>query len=75
MLFGSKVFMSERSPLYKNFLELGVSIHNLENELSQKELSTPLDTTQIDSNRQLISDYYSRENIVASLRKSIQLES
>ena len=75
LLFGSKVFLSQRSPLFKHFAELGVRIFSVEGELREQELNTPLSEAKVTSNRQLISAYYSRENIVAELRKSIQFES
>jgi hypothetical protein len=71
LLFGSKVFMNKRSPLYKHLKNLGLHIYDLESDFSQNNFSKTLDKSDILKNREIIRDYYSRKTQVNAIRKSI----
>lgn len=75
LLFGSKVFLSNRSPLYAHFKKLGATVFAVEDQLDSNQLNSLLDDEVAKTNYEKVSSYYSKENIIESLRKSIQFES
>lgn len=73
LLYGSKVFMSINSPLYKHFKSLGVSIFSLEEDLKSKKDLKLLTNQEIKKNKDILRSYYSRQNIINALKASIAI--
>lgn len=67
---GIKVFMSERSPLYKWFLECGFIVYALE-RMEKDSLQQPLTDEQKYHNRNLVLERYNSEAIAQTLKKNI----
>ena len=70
LYLGIKVFMSNRSPLYKWLVECGFKIFELEN-VTQVFLEAPLDNDIREFNRKLVLDRYNEERIAKNLIKNI----
>ena len=67
---GIKVFMSERSPLYKWFVDCGFFVFAIE-MITSEDLETPLPMEVKTNNRALVIERYSDERIEEILRKNI----
>lgn len=67
---GAKVYMSERSPVYRHFTNLGVKIYTVENDLNPKNSKALVALTNIEkkNNRKVIYQEYSRENMLEKTR-------
>lgn len=67
---GIKVFMSERSPLYKWFLDCGFIVYNIEN-INGNEFNEPLTKEEKEHNRLLVLQRYNNERILEVLKQNI----
>lgn len=70
LYLGIKVFMSERSPLYKWFVDCGFNIFAIETAKGE-DLDTPLSTKDKQRNRELVLERYNEERIARSLKENI----
>lgn len=70
LYLGIKVFMSNRSPLYKWLTECGFKMFELES-ISRESLESPLTDNIRQHNRMLVIDRYNEDCIANSLRKHI----
>ena len=73
LINGSKVFMSNRSPLFNHFKSLGLTIFSLEDDLKSKEDLKLLSKQQIKTNKDILRSNYSRQNIINALKASIAI--
>ena len=69
--FGIKVFMAERNPLYKWFVDLGFKVFPIE-RITTEELMTPLTLQEKKWNRQLVEDRYNEERVKEVFRTNIK---
>ena len=70
LYLGIKVFMSNRSPLYKWLLECGFKLYELESTTCEF-LETPLDLDICQYNRNLVLERYNEEKIAGNFIKHI----
>ena len=70
LYLGIKVFMSERSPLYKWFVDCGFNVFAIETAKGE-DLDTPLSTKDKQRNRELVLERYNEERIARSLKENI----
>jgi len=68
--FGVKVFMAERNPLYKWFVDCGFIVFSFET-MTSEDLNTPLTLEEKLHNRQLVDVHYSDEGFKERLRSNI----
>lgn len=68
MYKGCKVFMSERSTIYKYLKNLGCDIFSIEENLIEENALTPLTVNQIQNNRDRIEQQLNKEYIIDILR-------
>lgn len=61
LFYGAKVFMSDRSPLFSFFKELGMSIFSVQHDLVTQEAFEPLPDDKRLLNRRIIEQYFGRE--------------
>ncbi|WP_458628874.1 TDP-N-acetylfucosamine:lipid II N-acetylfucosaminyltransferase family protein [Winogradskyella sp. PC D3.3] len=73
LIFGSKVFMSLSSPLFKHFQHLGIHIYSIENDLKDDNALKNLKVEYAVENRIILKKYYSMNTIVAAIKGSIKL--
>lgn len=73
LINGSKVFMSNRSPLFNHFKSLGISIFCIEEDLKSKKDLKLLTKQEIKTNKVILQSYYSRQNIINALKASIAI--
>ncbi|MBP5798243.1 MAG: hypothetical protein J6W26_08265 [Bacteroidales bacterium] len=57
---GSRVFMSERSHLFKFYQRIGLHVFSIENDLKKDKVS-PLPTLEREENRRIIASLYDKE--------------
>ena len=60
MKYGSKVFLSEKNPVYRYYKDLGLSIFSVEQDFNNENLTIPLSDFEINQNRSILkkmSDY------------------
>lgn len=74
LLFGAKVFMNKRSPLYQHFKQLGLHIYDVEKDLNQNQLTSNLEKQEIEQNRAILKEYYSLNTQIESIHNSIKVE-
>lgn len=74
LLFGAKVFMNSKSPLYQHFKQLSLILYDVEKDLNQNQLSSNLEKKEIEQNRAILKDYYSLHTQIKSIRNSLSLE-
>ena len=67
---GVKVFMSERSPLYKWFVDCGFNVFAIETA-KEEDLDTPLSIKDKQRNREIVLERYNEERIARSLKENI----
>lgn len=67
LCMGSKVFLSKKNPLYDYFRNLSLVVFPLE-ELDQHLLDTPLTSEQIENNRSVILNTFSKQNLNSSIK-------
>lgn len=67
---GVKVFMSERSPLYKWFVDCGFKVFAIETA-KEEDLDTPLSIKDKQRNREIVLERYNEERIARSLKENI----
>ena len=65
---GCKVFMSERSTIYKYLKNLGCEVFSVEVDLQGQNALSPLTVTQIENNRSLMEQQFNMKIIVDSLK-------
>ena len=70
LYLGIKVFMSNKSPLYKWLTECGFKMFELES-ISRESLEMPLSDSIRQYNRMLVVDRYNEETVANNLRKHI----
>lgn len=68
---GIKVFMSERSPLYKWFVDCGFIVFTIEN-ITTESIEQQLSYDEKEHNRQLVVERYSPDVIEQTLKKNIK---
>lgn len=68
--FGVKVFMAERNPLYKWFVDCGFIVFPFET-MTSEDLNTPLTLEEKLHNRNLVDVHYSDEGFKERLRSNI----
>jgi uncharacterized membrane protein len=68
---GVKVFMSEKSPLYKWFVDCGFIVFVLE-RITSEELATPLTLEEKSRNRAIVEERYNEKRINEILKMNIQ---
>lgn len=70
---GAKVFLSEKSILFKIFQEMGCAIFSVENDLESNNLDclTPLSNETIDQNRASLFKHFSLDIVAKNLREDI----
>lgn len=68
---GIKVFMSERSPLYKWFKDCGFIVYTIEN-LNNDSFERPLSEDEKNRNRQIVLRRYNSERIAQTLKDNIK---
>lgn len=73
LLNGSKIFMSNKSPLLNHFKRLGLSIYTLEDDLKSKKDLKLLTEEEVKKNKDILKSYYSRQNIIEALKTSISI--
>ena len=69
---GTKVFMPTDSMGYKHFNGIGVKIYPLRNRLSQTDIDTPIEPSEIFANRYAIYRFYSFEMVKSKLEQSLK---
>ena len=69
---GARVFLPKKNPGYSYFKDLGVSIFNLNEELTQELLDNPLDRTSIQTNRSIVKKEYGRDAVLRRARDVIR---
>ena len=67
---GIKIFMSEKSPLYKWFVDCGFKVFAIETAKGE-DLDTPLLLKDKQQNRKLVLERYNEERIMRSLKENI----
>lgn len=67
---GIKIFMSEKSPLYKWFVDCGFKVFAIETTKGE-DLDTPLLLKDKRQNRKLVLERYNEERIMRSLKENI----
>lgn len=67
---GVKVFMSERNPLYKWFVDCGFNVFAIETA-KEEDLDTPLSIKDKQRNREIVLERYNEERIARSLKENI----
>lgn len=73
LLMGSKVFMSNRSPLFEHFKTIGLHIYSIEDHLEDDNAFEQLNSTFAANNKAILKRYYSRKTIVNGIRDSISI--
>jgi hypothetical protein len=68
---GCKVFMSEKSTIYKYLRNLGCSIYSVESDLRSEAAFTPLIYSEVENNRKLLEEQLSSSRIISSLKEQI----
>lgn len=63
---GAKIYMSERSPVYRHFIDLGAKIYTVEKDLKpdNPESLSPLTNQEKENNREVIYKEYSKKNML-----------
>lgn len=69
--FGVKVFMAERNPLYKWFVDCGFIVFPIE-KVTSADLNTPLTLEEKIKNRNLVEERYNEERIKELFKKNIK---
>ncbi|MBN2485927.1 MAG: TDP-N-acetylfucosamine:lipid II N-acetylfucosaminyltransferase [Bacteroidales bacterium] len=70
---GSKVFLSELSPVYKYMKEQGVFIYSVENDLTAENIETALTQAQKQTNRKYVFSTYSEKAIETTNNHSLRV--
>ncbi len=67
---GAKIYLSERSPIYRHFTKLGAIIYNVENDLTSDNPAalSPLSDQEKTINKKVIYAEYSKENMLEKTR-------
>jgi dTDP-N-acetylfucosamine:lipid II N-acetylfucosaminyltransferase len=71
LLGGAKVYLSEASPLYQWFKEMGVHIFSFENDLPDG-LNKSLNEEEIERNKQILTGYLAEDSVLIRLKKVIE---
>lgn len=69
--FGVKVFMAERNPLYKWFVDLGFIVFPME-KMTNEDFTAPLSLEEKKKNRTLVETHYCDEMMKVNLRTYIR---
>lgn len=67
--YGTRVFISARSPVLSYFRKIGCIIHSIEDDLYSSEQLKPLTESEKQTNRAILSDAYARETFISSIQK------
>ena len=70
LYLGIKVFMSNRSPLYKWLVECGFKLYELESA-SREDMETPMDSDNRQSNRNLVLERYNEARVAENFKNHI----
>ena len=64
LLKGAKVFLSKENSIYSMYIDMGVKIFSLEEDLSEDALKDELNSNDKENNRTLLLNYWAREKAV-----------
>jgi len=70
--FGAKIFLNGKSPVFKYFKKLGIHVFNI-NSINKKSLCSNLSEKEIEHNRSLLFENYSRKALKKKVLKLIQI--
>lgn len=68
LYLGAKVFLFKTNPLYDYYLKLGVTIYNIEDELTEEIVYSPLSNDLRLKNRQIIINNYSYQRQISLIK-------
>lgn len=69
LYLGARVFLREESPTYRFLLDMGIALSSVQElEKDAALLNSPLSDEERESNKQLVSDYWSRERGIQRTR-------
>ena len=69
---GTKIFMPTDSIGYRHFNDIGIKIYPLHNRLSQTDIDTPIELSEIMANRYTIYRFYSFNMVRLKLEQSLK---
>lgn len=69
--YGSKVFLSEKNPLYHYLKRINVHVFSYDAELSEQAINILLTEKQIDSNRTILKKYFGTNILLSNLKKQL----
>lgn len=65
---GSKVFLSENSPVYSFFRRNGIKVYSFQSELTAQNLQSPLQPDVIELNRQMLRQIYGKSSVLQKVQ-------
>jgi hypothetical protein len=73
LYLGARVFVRQENPVYAFFKDMGVSLSTVQAlEANSALLQTPLSEEERESNRQFVSDYWSRDRAYERTKKLVE---
>lgn len=69
LYLGAKVFMSNKSPLFKEIKRLGLIVFEIEKDLTSESLHMPLSSIEKKHNRDLLINIYNKANQIKAIKK------
>lgn len=70
LYMGAKVFLYKDNPLYNFYKSMGVSIYNIEDELNEDEVYSPLSDELRQKNRETMMRNYSYQKQISTIKNS-----
>ena len=70
LYLGAKVFLFKANPLYDFYKSLGVTIYNIDEELTEENAYTPMSDDLRRKNRQIMIDNYSAQKQIALIKNN-----
>ena len=72
MYFGAKVFLNKKNPIYSFFLSQGAVIFSID-MINDESISRKLTKKEIEINRNILNQYWSREVMLEKTKKLINI--
>lgn len=70
LYLGAKVFLFKSNPLYNFYIRIGIIIYNIDDELNDESVTTPLSDEERINNRKILLGIYSYDNAIKVLKDS-----
>ena len=74
LLRGGKVFLRSENPIYKYYTQMGVRLFEFDENIDLKVLDEPLSASDVHTNKEIMSHYWTRECAIEQAKAFVELE-